>query len=100
MADGQVPAHDRIRQLTDNFPMADAAKDEAIYLALRGIPTETIQAVADALEPAIPVWMWVASHVNDPRLVAEHAVEQGRYEVVQSFRKAIKLRAEKKETPD
>lgn len=82
----------QIAQLTSQFPMSGAAKEEAIALALRDVDAAAIAAVHDALNVAIPVHAWNAEHTIYPALVAEHAVEQGRHDVVDSLARVLEHR--------
>lgn len=85
----------RIQQIaehTKHFPMSYADKDAAIALALRDVDDAAIAAVHAALNLAVPIHAWNAAHTIDPALIAEHNVEQGRHDVVDSLARVLEHR--------
>lgn len=85
----------RIQQIADHtkhFPMSYADKEAAISLALRDVDDAAIAAVHDALNLAIPIHAWNTEHTIYPALMAEHAVEQGRHDVVDSLARVLAYR--------
>lgn len=97
MAQQPPTVHQQIAALTAKFPMGASDKDAAIELALRNVDPSIIAAVADALDIAIPVHAWKASDAIYPELVAEHAVEQGRYMVVTTLKEIVAKRTKQPE---
>lgn len=87
----------QIAQLTSRFPMSAADKNAAIALAFRDVDLEAIAAVHAALDIAIPLHAWNAAHATDPACIAEHAVEQGRHDVVDSLASIIANKTKKPE---
>lgn len=77
----------------------NAVKDEAVYLALAGVESDAIQAVASALADAIPARLWNPRHALDPALAAEENIEHGRAVVVRQLYATLERRARQHETP-
>lgn len=86
-----------IATLTSQFPISQPEKEAAIAFALRDVDASAIAAVHDALNLAIPVHAWNAAHTINPALAIEHAIEQGRHDVVDSLARVLALKTKQPE---